>query len=349
MSAPSLSAYERARLQQIARNQLEIERIGLASSRRRARQQAKLAAKLQNSASDATPGISTVRKTRKRKTRESVTKNGVTKKSPPLRRSKRQRGAKAVDYTKEKIDTSTEPQTKQEIKEQYQKYKKKQTADVLAESAAWLARHKESLIQRNVNAAKSKLLPTSNQREWRRIAQERWGNGVYMAETSASGQSNATVDWETYVLSRTSTPAPRGGGLLQENYMDCPWRLLISCVLMSRVSSAKVKTQAIEGFFDKFPTPTSVLKSKPSDIFDIIKPLGLFPSRHRSVVEVSTRFLTMSEPFDVGLQPELKIYGIGAFGVDSFNIFCRNQAVNTNPQDKSLAGYCRWVKSNHGK
>lgn len=347
MSTPSLSAYERARLQQIARNRLEIERIGLASSRRRAREHAKATAESKKAESDATQGLSTVRKKRKRKTRESTTKNAVTKKPTPLRRSKRQRGAKTVDYTKERIDTSSEPQTKQEIKEQYQRYKKKQTKDVLAESAAWLARHRQSLIQRNMIETKSKLPPTSNQREWRRMAQERWGNGVYMAETSNNKTPDATMDWETYVLSRTSTPAPRGGGLLQENYMNCPWRLLVSCVLMSRVSSTKVKTQAIEGFFDRFPTPTSVLKAKPSDIFEIIKPLGLFPTRHRSVVEVSTRFLTMSEPFDVGLQPELKIYGIGAFGVDSFNIFCRNQAMNTNPQDKSLAGYCRWVKSTH--
>ena len=339
-----LSAYERAREAQIARNKEEIERLGLAASRRRAREQAAKAAK---AAKADPPASSTVsRNTRKRKAHPRKTKSVAAR---SLRRSKRNRGAKTIDYTRERVDTSAEPSSKREIREQYKKAKKKQTADVLAESAAWLERHRSYLREKFIspNSPKkrrksAKVLDEHN--SWRAVALDKWGDGVLMAER----KGDRGVDWEVYVLSRSSTPPPRaplGSGLLQEEYAHCPWKLLISCVLMSRVSSANVKVRAIEGFFAKYPTPTAVLSSRPNEMLQIIKPLGLFPGRHRSVVEISTRFLTMvDQPFTVGLQPELKIYGVGAFGVDSFNIFCKSQTLPL-PTDKNLASYCRWVNS----
>ena len=105
-------------------------------------------------------------------------------------------------------------------------------------------------------------LPVVKARTWRAIARDKWGDGVLMSE---KGARQTMVDWEMFVLSRSSTTPPQvpdGRGLLQEKYADCPWKLLISCVLMSRVSSASVKCKAIEGFFSKFPTPTAVLASK---------------------------------------------------------------------------------------
>ncbi len=333
-----LSAYERAREAQIARNKQEIKRIGLAASRRRARASAPAAS-------------STVKRKRRASPAAEATKAKAAKRaaSVPLRRSKR--GVKTVDYTRERVDTSATPDTSDEIREQYKKKKKKQTADVLAECAAWLQRHRASLADQHdvsvVPAASGRIAAENdnNQDTWRAIARDKWGDGVLMSE---KGARQTMVDWEMFVLSRSSTTPPQvpdGRGLLQEKYADCPWKLLISCVLMSRVSSASVKCKAIEGFFSKFPTPTAVLASKPNDVYEIIKPLGLFPGRHRSVVEISTRFLTMiDQPFAVGLQPELKIYGVGAFGVDSYNIFCKCQT-SPLPMDKNLAGYCRWVNN----
>ena len=61
-------------------------------------------------------------------------------------------------------------------------------------------------------------------------------------------------------------------------------------------------------------------------------------------IEVSKRFLTMSPMFQVGLTKELKIYGIGVFGFDSFNIFCRDYGGEMSPADKNLQSYCRWRK-----
>ena len=81
-------------------------------------------------------------------------------------------------------------------------------------------------------------------------------------------------------------------------------------------------------------------------MFEIIKRLGLFPGRMRTIVEVSTRFLTDTGEFEVGLEPERKIYGIGEFGVDSFEIFARGD-VRRKPKDCNLQAFCAWQKR-HG-
>ena len=153
--------------------------------------------------------------------------------------------------------------------------------------------------------------------------------------------------WETYVLTRMSTvppAAPAEVSLMQEDFGHCPWRLLVSCVLMSRVSSAPVKEKAISGFFSRYPTPSVALEAKSEDALTILAPLGLFPNRMRAVIDITKQFL-QRERFEVGLQPEAKIYGVGSFGVDSYHIFCRDRGANMRPDDRNLAAFCRWRAS----
>ena len=63
-------------------------------------------------------------------------------------------------------------------------------------------------------------------------------------------------------------------------------------------------------------------------------------------MEVSTKFLLETGEFEVGLEPELKIYGIGEFGVDSFEIFARGD-VGRKPKDCNLQSFCAWQRR-HG-
>ena len=115
------------------------------------------------------------------------------------------------------------------------------------------------------------------------------------------------------------------------------------------MSSAKTKETALELFFQRYPNPTSCIDANPSEMHECIAPLGLFETRFRSIVEISRAFLSRHVLFNVGLTKEFKIYGIGEFGVDSYNIFCRDicgkkDGSNYTPSDKNLQAYCRWRK-----
>ena len=251
----------------------------------------------------------------------------------PVRRSTRISGKPAPTYGKEKVlvadPIDNDPKARKMAME---KVKKDTTESILRKAKAWLEESRSVLLP----TVKSEGQSGEGNNPYRKQALDRWGKGVLLSKTD---------DWETYYLSRLATPSPSSPlDLLQEHYNDCPWKLLVSCCLMSRVSSAAVKEKAIALFFKSFPTPTDTLAAEPSDVFPIIAPLGLFETRFKSIIEVSKRFLTMSPMFQVGLTKELKIYGIGVFGFDSFNIFCRDYGSEMSPADKNLQSYCRWRK-----
>ena len=329
--------YEQRRAAQIARNKAEIAKIGLASARRAARAQvARARAKKKGAAANPSPTVPPT--VRKRATRSSSV-------AAPLRRSKRARVA-VVDYTKERIEEAAPDPSTSEVRASRVRQKKLETVEVLANSAKWLEEHKLQLANAAQISAPSSSSSSScsysfSSAKWQALARERWGPKI----DDAAGQ---VQDWESYVLTRTSTPGPISPlSLLQEKFMDCPWKLLIACVLMSRVSSAAVKERALSQFFGAYPTPSAVLDSRPAEVFEILKPLGLFPNRYKAVISISSRFLFMGDNFDVGLQKELKIYGVGAFGVDSFMLFCRDAGRmpgGYSSEDRNLQAYCRFCR-----
>ena len=51
--------------------------------------------------------------------------------------------------------------------------------------------------------------------------------------------------------------------------------------------------------------------AEPDSLLPVMKPLGLFPNRMKSLIAVSERFLSMCGPdgFQLGLDKERKIYG----------------------------------------
>ena len=204
----------------------------------------------------------------------------------------------------------------------------------LAASRAWLEDARHIMLSR---VAAADVDATKNKAEWRDEAVRRWGDGVPAA--------GAVADWEAWTRSRIGAPPPPSDlQLLQEYYAHDAWQLLVACVLMSRVSSWATKHDTISAFFAAYPTPTAALAAEPDDALAILRPLGLFPNRFRSVVEVSTAVLTNVGPLDVGMEAGVnKIYGIGEFGVHSFEVFCRGD-LDARPADKTLQAFVAWQK-----
>ncbi len=313
-----LSAYEKQRLANIRRNEKILADLGLSQTTSEMR--------------------ASLEKQKKKKAAAKRSREAAREKwsaEVGSRSSKRRRGQKP-DYTREKIDSfGDELDAQAEGKKRLPRGKtpsgKTDYSGVIVEARAWLEEGRKMLAQGKGNEALPK-----GQAEWRDRAIKKWGHRVSQLDIK---------DWESYVLSRTPNPAPASPlELMQERFVDCIWRLLIACVLMSRVSSVETKERAISGFFRRYPTPSAAVEADPQDIFDIIKSLGLFDNRLKAVIDISSKFLSLPE-FKCDLTKENKIAGIGQFGYDSYLIFCRNQGSKLVPDDRNLAAYCRWAKS----
>ena len=161
----------------------------------------------------------------------------------------------------------------------------------------------------------------------------RWG--------ALAGAGKEDRDWKLFVESRLSTPPPVSPiDFLQEYYAADSWRLLVSCILMSRVSSWKTKHECISAFFEKYPTPTAFAEESDSaKVLTAIKSLGLFDDRLRSLVALTDTFLRgaplepskkkspRADEFKVETDRKSvhKVHGVGPFGVESWLVFCKDQ------------------------
>ena len=122
--------------------------------------------------------------------------------------------------------------------------------------------------------------------------------------------------------------------LLQEIYQDDGWKMLTCCMLLNLTNRKQVDTIRDE-LFKKYPTPRDMMKAKHSDLANILKPLGLYNRRAKSLRK-------MSEGYVGGFKSVDDLYGIGQYAKDSWEIF-QNNNMNVNPTDKVLQEYLRVV------
>ncbi len=120
--------------------------------------------------------------------------------------------------------------------------------------------------------------------------------------------------------------------LLQEVYLNDPWKMLVCCMLLNLTNRKQVDTIR-EELFTKYPTPKDMMMAEHSDLVNIIKPLGLYNTR-------AQRLIKMSEGYVNGFKSVDELYGVGQYAKDSWEIF-QNNNLNVKPNDKVLQEYLR--------
>jgi methyl-CpG-binding domain protein 4 len=128
-------------------------------------------------------------------------------------------------------------------------------------------------------------------------------------------------------------------GLIQRQFYDDPWRLLVSCVfcnLTKRVVAEPIMWQ----FFERWPTPEEAAEADESEIAELLKKLGLHRRRARTLKVMSQQFIDGN-----WLEPD-ELYGIGKYANDAYHIFCIGDWWNVMPKDHALSWYHEWLTEN---
>jgi adenine-specific DNA glycosylase len=129
--------------------------------------------------------------------------------------------------------------------------------------------------------------------------------------------------------------------LMQEEFRNEPWKLLVGCILLNQVS-AKVARPIWQEFFKMFPsaealnsTPTAQALAHMTVLF---RPLGFQNRRAMRVLCMTGGFLKWD-----GKDP-LSLYGVGKYAADSYNMFVKGEIV-PDVKDKELRNYVEWASS----
>jgi methyl-CpG-binding domain protein 4 len=119
--------------------------------------------------------------------------------------------------------------------------------------------------------------------------------------------------------------------LLQEEYRDDPWKVLVVCILMNKTGGDQARPVAAR-LFEKYPDSESLASEDPEKLHDLLRPLGFWKKRSSTLVRFSKEYALGD------FEDPSELYGIGEYGADSYRIFVKGN-LNTFPNDKELKRY----------
>jgi len=121
--------------------------------------------------------------------------------------------------------------------------------------------------------------------------------------------------------------------LMVQQQVENVWQHMVGVICLNQTGRKKVK-KILPKLFDKFPTPQKLLESDRETIADIVKELGMHNVRAQRIWRMSEEYLRWDG------EDATKLFGIGKYGSDSYQIFYKNK-IPENVQDKELKRYIR--------
>lgn len=127
--------------------------------------------------------------------------------------------------------------------------------------------------------------------------------------------------------------------LLQEIYHPDEWKVMVCCIFLNKTNRAQVD-KIREAFFARWPKPESVREDDFDEMSSMLKPLGLYNVRSKTIIRFSKEYVAGNWN-DIADLP-----GIGKYARDSYSIFFENVIVE-NPADHVLKDYVKWYNQLH--
>ena len=123
---------------------------------------------------------------------------------------------------------------------------------------------------------------------------------------------------------------PLRDDLMVQQQISGEWQHMVGVIMLNQTGRKPVKT-VLPLFLSKWPTPEAYLSSDPEEVKEVIRPLGFYNRRERTIRRMSEDYLTWDK-IDASV-----LYGIGQYGSESYRIFFLGQRFE--PQDKELRRY----------
>ena len=118
--------------------------------------------------------------------------------------------------------------------------------------------------------------------------------------------------------------------LIQEDYLDDPWKMLVCCILLNQTNNKQVRP-ILSSVFELIPNPMSASEVDVEVLARIIKSTGFQNIK-------ASRIKKLSQKWVDGFSSVSDLPGIGRYGHDSWEIFI-NRRTNIIPTDKKLLRY----------
>lgn len=123
--------------------------------------------------------------------------------------------------------------------------------------------------------------------------------------------------------------------LIQEEYLDSPWRIMVCCILLNQTNNKQVRP-ILSSVFDLIPDPMSTIDCDPLNLAAVIKSTGFQNVKAKRIIGLSRKWID-------GFNDVNELPGIGVYGRESWEIFV-NGNISIKPTDKKLLKYLDDIK-----
>ena len=123
--------------------------------------------------------------------------------------------------------------------------------------------------------------------------------------------------------------------LMVQQQVENKWQHMVGVICLNQTGRKKVK-KVLPKFLKKFPNAWTLLLSNKETIAEMLKDLGMKNVRANRIWRMSCDFINWDG------NDATKLFGIGKYGSDSYEIFYKNKIPN-NIQDKELKRYVKEV------
>jgi len=137
------------------------------------------------------------------------------------------------------------------------------------------------------------------------------------------------------------TPPRSPHDLIQEGLWPNDWKVLVACLLLN-LTTRKQVDQVIDDLFDRYPTPVDLASAKEEDLHNMLRSLGMWRRRAKTLIRFSEEFLKGD------WKTAKDLHGCGKYADDAWHIFCVGDWHQVNPSDHALNDYYNFLKERHG-
>ena len=132
--------------------------------------------------------------------------------------------------------------------------------------------------------------------------------------------------------------------LIEEWLWHQPWQLLVACILLNKTTGIQVLNhQVLPRIISRWPHPSCLANADIDELEAVLRPLGLYRNRARSLRRFSAEYMFTDWDFPI------ELHGIGRYADDAYRIFCLGLVEDTNPADKELRKYVNWYRAKYPK
>lgn len=136
---------------------------------------------------------------------------------------------------------------------------------------------------------------------------------------------------------------PMAGELFQERLRETPFWMLVACSLVNLTTWQQAKP-ALEAILERYGRPEELARAEPTDLHDVLRPLGLWRRRAVSLVRLAGRWLEVDHA-SVNIK---SLPGCGKYAADSWAIFVEGRT-DVDPTDGKLSWYLKQLRTREGE